>query len=173
MSEESVFRVTLQTEDAEQNLENLHFHVERVGERLEETVAQTHATQEYAEQTVRVVEVQLQQTRENVSMTAFASVQILNNVMQTIRGFLSLLGDALDPAFQAILSGIMAAVQGLIAIASAMYSNPWTLAFAIATTIASVALNVSGGLAVAQGQQDAARNLQQAQRMLHIGRVWI
>ena len=97
--------------------------------------------------------------------------------MTAFYGLISVFSSSLGPLKSAILNGILSACEALYAIASAQYSNPWTLAFAISTTAASITLSIVGAAQTEANMQDAQRSTQEAHTILNtaasIGGTWL
>jgi len=166
------FSLVIDTNDSEQAVEDLRKSIHETGDLLMDISIKTEDVEVKAIETTERIKDAVDQTTDYVLKSEFAAYRTMDRVLGTMHSLIGLFSTALDPVTQALLNGIFAAVEGLMAIASAQYSNPWTVAFAIATTAASITLNITGAALVQAKMDAAAGDLRQAQQILNIAHIW-
>jgi hypothetical protein len=145
----------------------------------EEFVVPIHADTEPAEEEIADCEALLGEMDQETQRVVESSNMALRHVARGMIGMVGIavsvlegMGVTLDPVSQAIIGCITSTASALMAMATAMASNPFTAIFAGITAGAAISLSTITLAAAITGTDRSKQELKQAQnilRLLHSG----
>ena len=162
-----IFAVKIDTAEAEDKVKNLEQLLSQVGLNINTAKSKTTDTKTTADATIKEIKVKLDEVDRAVMTSKYVSFRTFTQITGLIRGLIHSFHGMLTPLQNALINALFACVEMLAAIATSQYSNPYTLAFAIATTAASVTLSIVGAAQVEQGMNEARQQTMTAQHLLN------